>query len=310
MFLACGRLIANAAKAEVQFILRSMDGEPRPRGKSAILAVKALARLFLYLPTTLRLARALQKDAPSCLLDCNPGIVFKHLRKGYARQLTTSDRAAIIANHYLKLSRHVGPDLIQGFVREGLQLWAANDDPMGPRIIAKSKDQYDFESELTLMFMLGSEVLYIMGCVFSPGKIWGMEEASVLVITRVQGIRFAVDKMKIATELCGDCAPRLLLFSAMEGLAAAMQVRGIIGIGVARQIATEFEEISTSSFYHNYDGFWLSLNADPQPDGNYRLLMPQAQRPLATIPAKHRGRAKARRVYRHIMTTAVASNFV
>ena len=130
------------------------------------------------------------------------------------------------------------------------------------------------------------------------------------MITRVQGIRLAVDQMKIATELCGDCAPRLLLFSALEGLVAGMQVRGMIGVGVKRQIATEFETITTRSFYDNYDGFWLSLNAQPLSDGNYRLPTPAVQRPLSSIPAKHRGRTQARRTYRHIVTSAVASYFV
>ena len=308
--MACGRLIAHAAKAEAQFILRSVDGQPRPRGKSAVLAAKTLARLLVYLPITLRLARALHQEAPRCLLDRNPGIVLKHLRKGYARQLTTSDRAAIVLHHYRQLSRRLGPNFLDDFLRDGATIWAAGDDPLGPRIIAKSTGPYDFESELTLVFMLGSEVLYIMGCIFSPGKVWGVEDESVLVITRVQGIRLAVDMMKIATKLCGDCAPRLLLFSALEGLVAGMQIRGMIGVGVKRQIATEFETITTRSFYDNYDGFWLSLNAQPLPDGNYRLPTPAVQRPLSTIPSKHRGRTQARRTYRHIVTSAVASYFV
>ena len=308
--MASGRLIARAAKAEAQFILRSVDGQPRPRGKAAVLAAKALARLLLYLPITLRLAQQLHRDAPRCLLDHNPGVVLKHLRKGYARQLTAAERAAIVSHHYRQFSRCLGPDFLDDLLREGVKIWAASDDVMGPRIIAKSTDHYDFESELVLVFMLGAEVLYIMGCVFSPGEIWGVDDESVLVITRVQGIRLAVDKMKMATELCGDCAPRLLLFSAMEGVLAAMQIRGIVGVGVTRQIATEFETITTHSFHDNYDGLWLSLNAQPQPDGNFRLPTPLVQRPLATIPAKHRGRTQARRTYRHIVTTAVASYFV
>ena len=308
--MACGRLIARAAKAEAQFILRSVDGQPRPRGKSAVLAAKALARLLLYFPTTLRLARALCQDVPCCLLDRNPGVVLKHLRKGYARQLTAKERAAIVSHHYRQLSRCLGPKFLDDLLRDGARIWAASDDPMGPRIIAKSTDHYDFESELTLIFMLGSEVLYIMGGIFSPGEIWGAEDESVLVITRVQGIRLAVDKMKIATELCGDCAPRLLLFSAMEGLVAGMQVRGMIGVGVTRQIATEFETITTPSFFDNYDGLWQSLNAQPRPDGSYLLPTPAVQRPLSAIPSKHRGRAQARRTYRHIVTSAVASYFV
>ena len=308
--MACGRLIAGAAKAEAQFILRSVDGQPRPRGKSAVLAAKALARLLLFLPTTLRLAQQLHRDAPPCLLKHNPGIALKHLRKGYARQLTALERASIVSHHYRQLSRRLGSSFFDDFLLEGSKIWAASDDPMGPRIIAKTADQYEFESELTLAFRLGSEVLYIMGCVFSPGKLWGLEDDSVLLITRVQGIRLAVDKMKIATELCGDCAPRLLLFSALEGLLARMQIREIIGVGVTRQIATEFETITTASFYDNYDGLWLSLGAEPRPDGNYRLPTPLVQRPLDTIASKHRGRAQARRTYRHIVTSAVASYFV
>ena len=236
--------------------------------------------------------------------------MLKHLRKGYARQLTALDRATIVSHHYRQLSGRLEPNLLDGLLREGAQVWAASDDPIGPRIIAKSTDQYDFESELTLLFMLGSEVLYIMGCIFSPGEIWGVADESVLVITRVQGIRLAVDKMKIATELCGDCAPRLLLYSAMEGLVAGMQLRQIVGVGVTRQIATEFEAITTPSFYENYDGLWLSLNAQSHHDGTYRLPTPLVQRPLSSVAAKHRGRTQARRTYRHIVTSTVASYFV
>ena len=58
------------------------------------------------------------------------------------------------------------------------------------------------------------------------------------------------------------------------------------------------------------DHRWLSLNAQPLPDGNYRLPTPAVQRPLSTIPSKHRGRTQARRTYRHIVTSTVASYFV
>ena len=304
------RLIANAARAESRFILRAVDGQSRPPGKSAVLAGKTLARLLLYFPVSVQLAWALRRNASPCVLERNPGILVKHLRKGYVSRLSAKDRAVIVSHHYARLSTSLRADVLEALFTGGTQIWAASDDPQGPRIIAKSTDQYDFESEIHLAFMLGSEVLYVMGGVISPGALWDAQESSALVITRVQGIRLAVGQMKAATELCGDCAPRLLLFAAMEGLAAALRIREVIGVGVARQIATEFESITSSSFYDNYDGLWLSLNAQPQHDGHYRLPVPLAQRPLAAIAARHRGRAEARRTYRHIVTSAVASFFV
>ena len=302
-------MLVNIVRAEADFILRSADGARRPLSKSFTSAAKTVSRLVLNFSTILRLVRCLTGEAYLVLWKKNAGIFLKPLRRGYARDLTTRNRSAIVAHHYNQVSKHLGDGFLKSSTGGEVVLWSAFDHADAPRIVATTVDQFDFEDELKLTFMLGANALYIMGAVVSPGRIWGISHESVLVVTRVQGIRLMVDQMKVATELCGDCAPRLLLFSAMEGLAAAMGIRWIVGIGVTRQIATAFETISTPSFYDNYDGFWKSLNRVNSVAGFYLLPTPLIHRPLVEIQPKHRTRAQSRRVYRRYVSSYVASRF-
>ncbi len=302
-------LVASAARAEMQFASQTVDGARRSPGKSLELIAKSILRLLLFFPCTLRLARALVTlDCPE-LQTRNPGIFLKHLRKAYACNLSTVERASIVAHHYRVVSERLGLSFFRASLEDGVCVWSANDDPQGPRIIARTANQYDFESELNLQFVLGSELLYTMSAVVAPGKLWRSDEPSVMVITRVQGIRLKVSQMKAATAICGDCAPRLLLFAALEGLAISMGVRKIIGIGVRQQIATAFGPIKSPSFNENYDLFWRSLNGHFRLDGNFNLTAPSLHKSLDHIPSKHRARSLHRRVYRDLAMRSVIKEF-
>ena len=302
-------LVADAVHAEMQFACQTVDGGRRSPGKSFELIAKSVLRLLFFFPCTLRLARAL------AVLDCpelqtqNAGVFLKHLRKAYACNLSTAERARIVAHHYSVVRERLGLNFLSNSIDRGVCVWSANDDPMGPRIIARTANQYDFESELNLQFILGSELLYIMSAVVAPGTLWQSDEPSVMVITRVQGIRLKTPQMKAATAICGDCAPRLLLFAAMEGLAISLGVSQIIGIGVRQQIATAFGSVKSPSFNENYDLFWRSLNGHFRLDGNYNLTAPSLHTSLDSVPSKHRTRSLHRRIYRDLVMRSVIKEF-
>ena len=302
-------LLANATHAEIEFALRTVDGERRSLGKSVELATKAIVRLLIYLGSTLRLARALPPDAFGVMQEKNAGVYLKHLRKAYACTLSVSERASMVAHHYRLLRERFGLDFLNNSIENEVPIWSANDDPQGPRIIARTANQYDFEGELNLQFLLGPDLLYIMSFVVSPGAIWGRAEPTVIVVTRVQGIRLYLKQMKTATAISGDCGPRLLLFAALEGLAIAMGVQQIIGVGVRMQIATSFGPIRSPSFLENYDLFWRSLNGQFRLDGNFNLTAPSLHKSLENIPSKHRTRALRRRVYRDLTMRTVLRKF-
>ena len=302
-------LVASAAHAEMRFACQTIDGCRRSPGKSIELIAKSFLRLLLFFPCTLRLARAIVAlDCPE-LQTQNAGIFLKHLRKAYACNLSTAERARIAAHHYGVVRERLGRSFLRASLEQGVCVWSATDDPQGPRMIARTANQYDFESELNLQFVLGSEVLYIMSAVVAPGTLWQSDEPSVMVITRVQGIRLKIPQMKAATAICGDCAPRLLLFAVLEGLAIALGVRQIIGIGVRQQIATAFGPINSPSFNENYDRFWRSLNGHSRLDGNFNLTAPSLHKSLDHIPSKHRARSLHRRIYRDLAMRSVIKEF-
>ena len=302
-------LLANATRAEMEFSLRTVDGERRPLAKSIELAAKAILRLLIYLPSTLRLVRSLPADDFRVIQEKIAGVYLKHLRKAYACNLSVSERATMAAYHYRLLPERLGPDFLNNSIETGVPIWSATDDPQGPRIVAKAASQYDFEAELNLQFWLGTDLLYIMSFIASPGAIWGREEPTVIVVTRVQGIRLFLKEMKTATAISGDCGPRLLLFAALEGLAISMGVQQIIGIGVRMQIATSFGPINSPSFLENYDLFWRSLNGQFRLDGNFNLTAPSLHKSLENVPSKHRTRALRRRIYRDLTMRAVLRKF-
>lgn len=308
--LNTSEILSRAAKSELQFCLNTADGQRRSIGKSLSLAAKAAVRLLVHFPSCSGLWREFGRPKFSALHERNAGIFVKHLRQAYWCGLTSHERARIIAEHYRRTSDQLRPDFLHRSLSDGLVIWKADDDPLGPRIVASAANQYDFESELNFKFMLGDQVLYIMGCIVSPGDIWRLEPQPVLVITRVQGIRTTLPLMKIATEKSGDCAPKLLLFAAIEGLANALKIRRTIGIGVQKQIATAFGKVNTESFWNNYDGFWESLGGQMRPDGNFILPSPIVMRPLTEIKPNHRRRAYSGQNFRRYVTSEVTSYLV
>ena len=301
--------MANAAHAEIEFAYLTVDGERRSLAKSIELAAKLFLRFLMYLPSTLRLARALHADDYGVMQEKNAGVYLDHLRKAYACNLSVGERASMVAHHYQLLRERLGLDFLNNSIENEVLIWSATDDPQGPRIVAKSANQYDFEGELNLRFLMGPDLLYIMSFIVSPGSIWGREEPNVIVVTRVQGIRLFLKEMKTATAISGDCGPRLLLFAALEGLAIAMGVQQIIGIGVRMQIATSFGPIKSPSFLENYDLFWRSLNGQFRLDGNFNLTAPSLNKSLENTPSKHRTRALRRRIYRDLAMRTVMRTF-
>ena len=302
-------LLAKATHAEMQFACRTVDGGRRSLGKSAELIAKSVLRLLIFLPGTIRMVRALSAVDCPVLQAQNAGVYLKHLRKAYACNLTTGERARMIAHHYSVVRERLGLSFLNHSIEDEVPVWSADDDPQGPRIVAKTANQYDFEGELNLQFFMGPNLLYIMSFIVSPGAIWGRDEPSVIVVTRVQGIRLYLKEMKAATAISGDCGPRLLLFAALEGLAISMGVQQIIGMGVRMQIATSFGPIKSPSFLENYDLFWRSLNGQFRLDGNFNLTAPSLHKSLENIPSKHRTRSLRRRIYRDLTMRSVLQTF-
>lgn len=212
-----------------------------------------------------------------------------------------------IRHHYRYLFDTLTQDFLRLSIVEKVPIWQASDDPDSPRIYLQTANQYDFESELTLFLMVGSEMVSFMGCVIVPGNLVGSEAETVLLVTRVQGVSRKGNLLKAVTKLSGDCTPRLVLLAAMKGIARALEIPDLAGIGAENQSASAYMAQVTPAFVESYDGFWQSLFDQNSDQAYYHFGNQIHFKPLSAVSAHHRGRAQERRSYRSQVSRFVES---
>ena len=127
-------------------------------------------------------------------------------------------------------------------------------------------DPVDQEGELSLVFRRRGTAIFTLSFSFVPGRLCSLEDAHVLLITRIQGTKGCFEDIRMATRLMEDVSPANVLLACAAGIGLAADVTSLdphhINIGSNNNALWHFFEALTH------------VNADAVRDG---LVEPPAQ---------------------------------
>lgn len=275
-----------------------------------IRAMYRAAPLVLYLPAHLRMMRVLNAAPVSELVTRRPKLGYKYLYRPYLVQsLTRRNRLSVLDHHYRFLAERVRHDFFSRIYDGEYELW--RDMVAGqPASIVLSFPvdwEHDYEGDLLVVFKCGGEPIYSVTFSIVPGKPVGIDIEQLILVTSIQGRAGMSERIRQVKENFGDLSPPMLLLSAIEGIALALDIHLVGGIGLDQQVQKQTWGDETFTF--DYDQFWKKVIGERSNDLYYLKRIPEVQRPLEEIKAKHRKKTQFRRSIKASIQESTRYNF-
>ena len=166
---------------------------------------------------------------------------------------------------------------------------------------------YDMEGDLCLTFYVGLEPVYHMSFTIIKGHLLGIDEDNIIFITRVQGVAGTFHMIRRATKALDDIAPMVILFTAIQAISTAYEIKNIAGITAREQIVVGDMQ-PVERFQNSYDSLWIKMGGIKINNAAFLLPTVPQDAPLNMIKKNHRCRTKYKRqlrlvVYKHVLRT-------
>ena len=120
-----------------------------------------------------------------------------------------------------------------------------------------------------------------------------------LYISRVQGKGGRLHLIRAATKNCLEVAPAAMLLAAAEGIATALELSDLIGIGATTQISTGLG--SRQGMVKAYEEFWMAAGGLKLARDMYHLPVPSFSKPIQSIKRNHRARTLRKREFKKLV---------
>jgi len=182
-----------------------------------------------------------------------------------------------------------------------------NEDRISVRLgLSRPEDR---EGELSLNFEVNGELVTILSFTIVPGCIVQSEAREVVLVSRVQGVRGAFEKIQRATRAMADIVPARILFAALVGFAEAFGIKAVAGINATMR--PEFYYPGEAGHIQQaYDEFFAELGATRGPAGFYLGPLPLPEKPMTAIKLGHKIRTKRKRLFRLEISQRTCQFFV
>ena len=223
--------------------------------------------------------------------------LFRHFscRHYLARDLSWPDRVACALHHYRFEDAAFGPVYKRKvYLEDGLPLWSAVEGGVLFAIRLSRAVGLQAEGDLSVVLLAGEDRLHCISFSWVSGRFAGVDAALVPFVARNQGGwgRDHEVQSKFSHAYPQNSA-NLFCFAAMEGIARAMNLPGMVGVKADMQVCYGPEQ--HEHFSNAYDGFWRALGARDFSPRGLLIPVPVPLKPLSEVAAKHRKRAIARR---------------
>ena len=278
--------------------------EPVRDGFSTALArVRKTGWIFLNPHTFLRVATAIKYSETRPIVQAAPRLIFKYLGAYISTALSRKERASVLIEHYTFLRGRVVGGFFRKVVDSRLELWRHDADEHTYRVSLSFPRTTHDEGDLALIFEADREDLYTLSFSIGPGSISGGFNGPTLYISRVQGRAKGLPLITKASKDCCDVSPARILLAAAEGVATALEIRHMVGIGASSQLSADKQH--QSDLVRAYDEFWLAAGGLPLDRDMFHLAVPTVPKPIQAIQRNHRRRALRKRHFRQLVTEQV-----
>jgi uncharacterized protein VirK/YbjX len=235
------------------------------------------------------------------MTEDQPQFLYKYLNVSYlARGLPLRDRAYSFLNHYQFAQARIQSGLLNDMRTGGRILNAFEVEGRRYEVVLRQAFKYFYEGEWSLCLLSDGDIIYISSFTIVPGSVLKIEAENAVLITRQQGAHGKFPVIAQATKDFRDISPQNLLFSVLQGLALALDIRYIGCVPGGRHVANP--QPGSALFRRAYDDFMLSLGAVGSERGFYVLQIPLREKPLKYIKREHRTRTVRKRRYRSLIS--------
>jgi uncharacterized protein VirK/YbjX len=273
--------------------------------------LSSLTRDEAVAPLLLRhvdVVRRLTTSPTAALARRDPSLTRKYVAPYLAQSLNHVERRRILLFHNDYLAHSLNERFFEEAASPQRPTWSSG-EAQSQAVWVKANDLLGGEGDLTLAFTAGGLPLYELS--FSLAPTSEQSASAAMLIVRIQGARGRFAEIRQATADCGDIAPAHVLVSAAEGVAVALGVSTILGIGNDEQLSKA--SVDKAGCLFDYDVFWESLGGRPR-RGWFQFDAPYAGKPLSQTPTTHRRRTRRKRrakaALRDEVTTAFLARYV
>lgn|SRR5262245_37544576 len=280
----------------------------RDRLRVALARMYKVGWIFIQPGTWFRVVRLLTAPEIQPVVRAHPRIVLKYLGGYLGEGLSRNERASILVNHYAFLKRRVAEDFFSKIVDGRLELWKHAVGNLLFRIyLTFSRENHD-EGELSLIFQSDHVEIYTLSFTIGPGSVAGLPAGHAIYVGRMQGKGGVLHLIREATKNCLDISPAALLLAAAEGIAMALEIRHVVGMGADQQVSAE-KDSRPEGLVHAYDQFWMALGGVKMDRNMYLLSTPLSEKPIKTIKQNHRSRTLRKRAFKKLVKEQVRHEF-
>jgi hypothetical protein len=238
----------------------------------------------------------------------SPSFAFKYLTKNYlVRDFTLADRVSCFLHHYKRLHTALPDSLLRLILQQDVVLLEICEGAHRFSITLGLSRPYDEEGELSLNLCVDDKIVSILAFTIVPGSVVHSPAAEILLISRLQGIKGAYPSISLATRTLHDVAPNALLLAALQGVADAFGITGMVAVSAARQSC--FNEKFAAFFIEAYDDFFTELGIPKNADGFYSTPVSIQGKPITSIKHGHKLRTREKRAFKQQIRVACAAFF-
>lgn len=229
------------------------------------------------------------------LLTIYSRAVYRYTLPYLSMRFDRVQRQQMLVGHYDFVNRALHASFFQRVLNETMTLWRREIDGRVFSISVGGPCLHR-EGDLTMVFKMDGCALYRMAfsVVKAPLlKVDAVSSRHVLYVGQVQGYADRFAQIRQATRLCRDVAPADLLMAGVAGLAGALGIATVAGVGVENSLS--YQSLLALNTSASYVDFWEKFQGMRAEGGHYLLALPLAEKPISLIKANHRGRTLAKR---------------
>ena len=240
------------------------------------------------------------------IFRAEPRLMFKFLGDYLATDLSLRERAAMLIHHYTFLETHVDPEFLARIAGR-IELWQL---PVGERTyricMFVSRIPHG-EGDLTLIFDADGVDIYTLSFTIGPGSIAGLDAHHAMYIARVQGKGKGLARIREATKNCHDVSPAMLLLAAAEGVARALELGDMVGIGASAHVSAG--NIEAETLVKAYDEFWRAVGGERLDRAMFHLRVPMPGKSILSVTRDHRSRTNRKRRFKNLVKEQIHRAF-
>lgn len=241
------------------------------------------------------------------LLKTYSRAVYRYTLPYLSTRFDRVERQQMLVGHYQFVNTVLRPAFFRRVLSDAMPLWKQEIE--GSRFsIGVGGPCRHREGDLTLVFKMDGCPLYriAFSVVKAPLlKVQAGTSSHVIYVGQVQGYPDRFAQIRQATRICRDVAPADLLMAAMAGLASALDIGMVAGVGVEDSLS--YKSLVELNSSRSYADFWAKFQGMRVEGGHYLLPLPLAEKSISEVKANHRGRTLAKRELKKLVSEEAAA---